>query len=99
MAHVRKSLHPFGHLPLPGQHWVARRKARLVAAVLDGELTRLEVCQRYQLTLEEFQSWVTAYERYGVPGLRATHLGIYPRYIADRDVPPDFRPPAGKVPT
>jgi len=36
--------------------WVVSRKAEVVAAVNGGLLTVEEVCDRYQLTLEEFAS-------------------------------------------
>lgn len=64
-------------LPLAGERWVSRRKARVVTAVLAGEITAAEACSRYQLSDGEFQSWVAAYQNYGVPGLRATRFQIY----------------------
>lgn len=64
-------------LPQPGDLWLPRRKARVVNAILSGELKLNEACQRYQLSTEEFESWAAAYERYGVPGLRATRVQIY----------------------
>lgn len=64
-------------LPAPGVHWVPRRKARVVTAVLDGEITIADACLRYRLSDDEFQSWLTAYERYGAPGLRVTRCQIY----------------------
>ena len=42
-------------LPAPGTtRWVVRRKAEVVAAVNGGLLTVNEVCDRYDLSLEEF---------------------------------------------
>ena len=65
-------------LPPPGTtRWVIRRKAEVVAAVNGGLLSIDEVCQRYQLTLEELASWQRAIERAGLPGLRVTHLQHY----------------------
>ena len=43
-------------LPAPGTtRWVVRRKAEVVAAVNGGLLTINDVCERYDLTLEEFE--------------------------------------------
>ncbi len=65
-------------LPEPGTtRWVVRRKAEVVAAVNGGLLTVDEVCQRYQLTLEEFAGWQRAIDRAGMPGLRVTRIRQY----------------------
>ena len=57
--------------------WVVRRKAEVVAAVSGGLLTIDEVCQRYNLTLEEFASWQRAVDRSGMQGLRVTRIQHY----------------------
>jgi Protein of unknown function (DUF1153) len=65
-------------LPPPGTtRWVVRRKAEVVAAVNGGLLTVSEVCERYDLTLEEFASWQRAIDRSGMPGLRVTRIQHY----------------------
>jgi hypothetical protein len=65
-------------LPPPDtKRWVARRKAVIVEAVRSGVIDLEEVCRRYNLSVEEFQAWKRAIERYGVPGLRVTRLQIY----------------------
>jgi hypothetical protein len=65
-------------LPPPGTtRWVVRRKAEVVAAVNGGLLTFEEVCERYDLTMEEFASWKRAVERSGMPGLRVTRIQHY----------------------
>lgn len=65
-------------LPSPNtKRWVIRRKAEVVAAVRGGLLSLEEACQRYALTLEEFQSWQRAIEQHGLPGLRTTRLQDY----------------------
>ncbi len=65
-------------LPPPNtKRWVIRRKAEVVAAVRGGLLSLEEACQRYALTLEEFQSWQRAIEQHGLPGLRTTRLQDY----------------------
>jgi transposase-like protein len=70
--------HPAAGLPPPDvKRWTFRRKAAVVSAVANGELTREEACRRYQLTEEEFVSWQQAFETHGLPGLRSTRLQQY----------------------
>ncbi|AOH86582.1 hypothetical protein AWL63_06575 [Sphingomonas panacis] len=57
--------------------WVVRRKAEVVAAVNGGLMSVDEVCQRYNLTVEEFASWQRAIDRSGMPGLRVTRIQHY----------------------
>jgi hypothetical protein len=65
-------------LPAPGiKRWVTRRKAEVVAAVRGGLISIEDVCDRYELTKEEFGGWERLYERYGVKGLRTTRLQNY----------------------
>jgi len=65
-------------LPPPGTtRWVVRRKAEVVAAVNGGLLSINDVCERYDLTLEEFASWQRAVDRSGMPGLRVTRIQHY----------------------
>jgi hypothetical protein len=64
-------------LPLPTARWVTRRKAALIAAVRNGEITLEEACRQYQLSPEEFAGWLAAFEKHAVPGLRVTRLQIY----------------------
>lgn len=52
--------------------WVPRHKAAVVAAVRSGLLSIDEACKRYMLSEEEFQSWKTTIDQYGIVGLRAT---------------------------
>jgi hypothetical protein len=75
---------PFGEpltldsLPPAGTtRWVVRRKAEVVAAVNGGLLSINDVCERYNLTLEEFASWQRAVDRSGMPGLRVTRIQHY----------------------
>jgi hypothetical protein len=63
--------------PMNMRRWVIRRKAEVVAAVNGGLLTIEEVCDRYQLTLEEFASWQRAVDRSGMQGLRVTRIQHY----------------------
>ena len=49
----------------------------VVAAVNGGLLSINDVCERYDLTLEEFASWQRAVDRSGMPGLRVTRIQHY----------------------
>src|SRR3984957_10829662 len=63
--------------PSDTRRWVMRRKAQVVAAVRGGLLTFEEACERYRLSEEEFKSWMTLLDSYGVRGLRATRSQEY----------------------
>jgi hypothetical protein len=65
-------------LPPPDtKRWVVRRKAEVVAAVRAGLISLEDACRRYTLSVEEFASWQTLVDRYGVRGLRATRVQEY----------------------
>ena len=65
-------------LPTPGtKRWVIRRKAAVVEAVKSGVITLDEVCQRYDISAEEFAIWQELIDRHGVRGLRVTKLKDY----------------------
>jgi hypothetical protein len=65
-------------LPPPGiTRWVIHRKAQVVAAVQAGALSLEEVCQRYSVSVEEFQVWQTTLQQHGIYGLRTTRSQIY----------------------
>lgn len=65
-------------LPPPGiTRWVIHRKAQVVAAVQAGALSLQEVCDRYSVSVEEFQSWQKTLQRHGIYGLRTTRSQIY----------------------
>jgi hypothetical protein len=65
-------------LPPPGiTRWVIHRKAQVVAAVQAGALTLEEVCERYSVSVEEFQGWQKTLQQHGVYGLRTTRSQIY----------------------
>jgi hypothetical protein len=63
--------------PRDTKRWVASRKAAVVAAVRERLLTAEQACDRYGLTLEEFESWRTALDEHGVGALRATRIQLY----------------------
>ncbi len=56
--------------PRSTTRWVASRKAQVVIAVENGLISLDEAMERYNLSLEEFQSWQRALDRSGVAGLR-----------------------------
>lgn len=65
-------------LPPPGtRRWVMSRKAQVVTAVHNGSLTFEEACERYHLSEEEFKSWISLFDHFGMHGLRATRMQEY----------------------
>ena len=73
--------------PRNTKRWVIRRKAELVAAVRGGLISLEEVCERYQLSEEEFQSWQNSLAVNGVRGLRTTRLQYYRKDLARNERP------------
>jgi hypothetical protein len=63
--------------PIDTTRWVTRRKASVVHAVLFGAISIEDACARYELSVEEFDSWHRLIERHGVHGLRSTRLQDY----------------------
>ena len=63
--------------PANTTRWVIRRKAEVVAAVRGGLLTIEQACERYNLSMEEFEGWRRSIERHGLPGLRTTRIQHY----------------------
>src|SRR5438045_6768669 len=58
-------------LPAPDtKRWVIQRKAEVVTAVRGGLLSLEEACSRYTLTIDEFLSWQSLIDQYGLAGLR-----------------------------
>ena len=65
-------------LPAPGtKRWVIRRKAEVIAAVRGGLLSLEEACNRYMLTVDEYISWQSSIDQYGLAGLRTTRTQQY----------------------
>jgi transposase len=54
---------------------VIRRKAEVVSAVRGGMMSVTEALERYQISEEEFESWIWAFDRHGLRGLRTTLRG------------------------
>jgi len=53
------------------KHWVARRKAAVVLAVRSNLISLSEACVRYELSVDEFESWDAAFDNQGIAGLLA----------------------------
>ncbi len=68
---------PMPELPLPGQRWTVTRKAAVIEAVRGGWVPIEEVCEIYQISVDEFLAWERDIDRYGIHGLRATRFQIY----------------------
>ena len=65
-------------LPPPDtKRWVIRRKASVVYAVQAKIISLYDACERYGISLEEFESWQRLIQRHGIRGLRETRLGEY----------------------
>ncbi|MGF1445158.1 MAG: DUF1153 domain-containing protein [Pikeienuella sp.] len=60
--------------PTGTKRWVPRRKAKVVAAVEGGLITREDASRRYSISDEEFDSWKAALTTHGMRGLRVTQL-------------------------
>ena len=52
--------------------WVASRKAKVVRAVLYGLITQQTAPQQYNLSVDEFKSWVQALHDHGESALKTT---------------------------
>ena len=64
-------------LPRPSQRWTVRRKAAVIEAVRGGWVPIEEVCELYNISVDEFLAWERDLDRYGVHGLRTTRVQIY----------------------
>ena len=63
--------------PTDTKRWVASRKAIVVLAVQTGLVDMAEVCSMYEISKEEFISWVNAVKSHGISGLKITKLQNY----------------------
>ena len=65
-------------LPAPDtRRWVASRKAAVVRAVLAGLVSRDEARERWALSEEELDSWISAHLTHGERALKVTMLQRY----------------------
>ena len=69
-------------LPPLGGRWTPRRKAEVVAAVHGGLLDVEEASTMYNISIEEFDTWVRGIERAGLRALRVTHAQTYRKILA-----------------
>ena len=58
--------------PSNTSRWVASRKLAVVRGVLHGLMSQDEALERYSLSKEEFQEWLTSLSERGAEGLKAT---------------------------
>ncbi len=56
------------------RRWVASRKAAVIRAVLYGLITQRQAMEMYDISDEEFDSWVSAVALHGEEALKATAL-------------------------
>src|SRR6266566_5904063 len=64
-------------LPRPSQRWTVRRKAAVIEAVRGGWVSIDEICELYNVSVDEFLAWERDIDRYGIHGLRTTRYQIY----------------------
>ena len=64
-------------LPRPRQRWTVGRKAKVIRTVRDGWVPIEEVCEIYNISVDEFVAWERDLDRYGIHGLRTTRFQIY----------------------
>ena len=64
-------------LPNANHRWTVRRKATVIMAVRGGWVPIEEICDLYNLSVDEFLAWERDMDRNGVPGLRSTRYQIY----------------------
>lgn len=58
-------------------NWVASRKARLLHAIYDGEMTEMDAYINYGITGPELSEWRKLYEKHGINGLKTTKMQRY----------------------
>lgn len=63
--------------PETTRRWVVSRKIAVVRGVLYGLITRDEAIKKYNLSDEEFSSWVKAVADHGEEALKATAIQKY----------------------
>ncbi|MEO0372244.1 MAG: DUF1153 domain-containing protein [Pseudomonadota bacterium] len=59
--------------PVSTSRWVASRKLAVVRGVMHGLIGQDEALERYALSADEFQEWLTSLSERGADGLKATH--------------------------
>jgi len=75
-AHIDEDI--LNDLPSPNtQRWDTKRKAQVVKAVRSGHLTLDGACDIYAMSVDEFLSWQSLFDRHGAKGLMATRVKEY----------------------
>ena len=65
-------------LPSPDtRRWDTKRKSQVVEAVRTGRLTLDRACEIYAMSVDEFLTWQSLFDRYGAKGLMATRVKEY----------------------
>ncbi len=59
--------------PAQTSRWVASRKLAVVRGVMHGLISQDDALERYGLSDEEFQEWLTSLSEQGAEGLKATN--------------------------
>jgi hypothetical protein len=59
------------------KRWTPRRKAAVILSVRQGEIRLSEALEYYQISEEEYISWLNAYDKHGRLGLRVSKLQLY----------------------
>jgi hypothetical protein len=59
------------------KRWVPRRKAAVILAIRNRDITVWDACERYDLSAKELADWERDLDLYGIAGLRTTRVSIY----------------------
>lgn len=57
---------PMPELPRPGKQWTVGRKAAVVQAVRDGWLPVEDICDIYNLSVDQFLAWEREIDHYDI---------------------------------
>lgn len=63
------------NLPPPNtRRWVPSRKATVIHAVRGNVISKQKAMEMYNISAKEFAEWEVWYDKYGMAGLRVTHI-------------------------
>ena len=54
------------------QRWTPARKLAVIDAITWRKITKAKAIERHSLAVEELNSWLDHYDRFGLSGLKAT---------------------------
>jgi hypothetical protein len=57
--------------------WTPARKANVVREVRTNVMSLAQACERYQLTIPEYEAWERGVDAHGLPALRITYTQQY----------------------